>query len=77
MSEDEFTVKRKKVLIADDDEAIRLLVKSIVSNYYVVLEAADGEEAVDMAQMHKPDLILMDILMPVKDGYQGAPGDKK
>jgi putative two-component system response regulator len=77
MSEDDSIEKREKVLIADDDEDIRLLVKSIMSNYYLVIEAANGQEAIEIAQNQKPDLILMDILMPEKDGYQALREIKK
>lgn len=69
MSETDIMPYRGKVLIADDEESIRLLVKSILGNDYVVIEAADGQEAVEAAQNHKPALILMDILMPEKDGF--------
>jgi len=65
----DITPEKKKILIADDEANIRLLVRSILSNNYTVIEAADGQEAVKAAQRHKPDLILMDILMP-KDGLQ-------
>lgn len=43
-------------------------VSSVLGGDYVVLEASDGEEAVDIARSEKPDLILMDIIMPVLDG---------
>jgi two-component system alkaline phosphatase synthesis response regulator PhoP len=62
-------MNRKKILITDDEEHIRLLVSSILSKDYAVLEASDGREAVDMARSYQPDLILMDILMPKMDGY--------
>jgi len=39
---------------------------------YTVLEAADGEEAVTLTRLHKPSLVLMDILMPGKDGYSAC-----
>ena len=59
---------KKKVLIVDDEPAVRQLVRRILSKYYAVLEAEDGAEAVDMARSQKPDIILMDILMPRMDG---------
>ena len=58
----------KKILIADDEEAVRSLVKRILGKTYKVIEADDGEEAVKVAVNQKPDLILMDILMPEMDG---------
>lgn len=62
-------MNRKKILITDDEENIRLLVSSMLGEDYIVLEASDGREAVDMAHSQQPDLILMDILMPRMDGY--------
>ena len=58
----------KKILIADDEASVRLLVKKLLSKNYIVLEANDGKEAVTMAYSEKPDLILMDIMMPKMDG---------
>jgi CheY-like chemotaxis protein len=58
----------EKILIADDEETVRALVKRLLSKTYKVLEADNGEEAVKVAVNQKPDLILMDILMPKMDG---------
>ena len=60
---------RKKVIIADDDADIRQLVKSSLDPYYVILEASNGEQAVNITRKEKPALVLMDILMPKMDGY--------
>ena len=68
----EITPEKKKILIADDEVSIRLLVRSILSGIYTVIEMPDGQEAVEAAQKHKPALILMDILMPKKDGLQAC-----
>lgn len=57
------------ILIADDEQSVRSLVRRLLGGEYIVLEAADGKEAVDMARQYKPDLILMDILMPKTSGY--------
>jgi CheY-like chemotaxis protein len=58
-----------KILIVDDERYVRLLLKKLLSEDYIVLEASNGEEAVSVARTEKPDLILMDILMPKMDGY--------
>jgi len=58
----------RKILIADDEETVRALVKRLLSKSYQVLEADNGEDAVKVAVNQKPDLILMDILMPKMDG---------
>lgn len=60
---------KKKILIADDETGLRLTVGRILDKDYVVLEAANGEEAVEIAKGQKPDLILMDLIMPKMDGY--------
>jgi len=60
---------KKKVLIVDDEELIRQLVSNILAKDYTVLVAIDGEEAINMARRQKPDLILMDMLMPKVDGF--------
>jgi two-component system, OmpR family, alkaline phosphatase synthesis response regulator PhoP len=61
-----------KILIVDDEERIRLMVVRMLGGDYSVLEAADGEEAVTLTRLHKPSLVLMDILMPGKDGYSAC-----
>jgi two-component system alkaline phosphatase synthesis response regulator PhoP len=60
---------KKKILIADDELYIRLLVKDILEPEFTVIEASNGEEAVSAARAEQPDLVLMDILMPKLDGY--------
>jgi CheY-like chemotaxis protein len=61
-------LNRKKILIADDEPSVRLLVKRLLSENYIVLEANDGKEAVSIAYNERPDLVLMDIMMPEMDG---------
>lgn len=69
MSQDD--VKRKKVLVVDDSpENIRVLLE-VLKDDYQVIAAKDGNKALEMAaQDPSPDLILLDVLMPVVDGYQ-------
>ena len=59
-----------KIMIADDSDAIRLVLKDILSigESEVIAEAVDGAEAVDLYREHKPDLLLLDLAMPKKDG---------
>ena len=68
---------KKKILIADDEANIRLLVSSMLGKDYIVLKASDGEEAINIARSQKPDLILMDIMMPNMDGYTACYTIKK
>ena len=63
---------RKSILITDDEASIRMLVKSILGNEYVVIEADNGQKAIEVAQSQHPALILIDILMPEKDGLQAC-----
>jgi len=60
---------KQKILVADDELYIRLLVKDILEPEFTVIEASNGEEAVSAARAEQPDMVLMDILMPKLDGY--------
>ncbi|MDD2488869.1 MAG: hybrid sensor histidine kinase/response regulator [Bacteroidales bacterium] len=60
-----------KILIVDDVKANVMLLKALIKkNNYQILEAGNGKEALDMFELHQPDLILLDIMMPIYDGYQ-------
>ncbi len=61
--------KRKIILVVDDEENVRRLVCSMLGKENTAIEAEDGEVAVHMARRHKPDFILMDVMMPKMDGY--------
>ena len=58
----------KKILIADDEANVRSLVSRALGQHFIVLEARDGQEAIEIARTHQPDLILMDLMMPRVDG---------
>ena len=58
-----------KILIVEDNEKNRTLVKDVLEYHgYEVIEAGNGKEGIKMAKENNPDLILMDIQMPVMDG---------
>jgi response regulator NasT len=63
-----------KVLIADDDPIIRLDLKQMLENlgYYVVAEAGDGQQAIDLARETHPDVCILDVKMPVMDGIEAV-----
>ena len=63
-------MSKKTILVVDDTEWNRDLVVQLLEDDYTVLQAVDGEEAVRKTQEDKPDLILMDLGMPVMDGWQ-------
>lgn len=57
-------------MIADDSDAIRLVIKDILSidDHVVVCEAKDGDETIELFFKHSPDVLLLDLAMPKKDG---------
>lgn len=62
-----------RILIVDDEELIRNVIKEYLKmENYIIDEAADGDEAVNLAKQKNYDLIIMDIMMPKKDGYQAC-----
>lgn len=63
-----------RVLIAEDEALIRLDLAEMLRDegYDIVGEAADGQEAVELAELHKPDLVIMDVKMPRRDGIDAA-----
>ncbi len=61
--------KHGTVLVADDESNVRSLITRMLGEEYSVIEAENGEIAVNMARRYKPDFVLMDIMMPKMDGY--------
>ena len=68
------TTRSRRVLVAEDETLIRLdIVETLTdAGYEVVAEAADGEEAIRLAEEHRPDICVMDVKMPVTDGITAA-----
>jgi response regulator NasT len=68
------TAPVRRVLVAEDETLIRLDIVEILrgEGYEVVAEADNGQKAVDLAREHRPDLVLMDVKMPVMDGITAA-----
>src|SRR3712207_228130 len=63
----------RTVLVADDNGDTRRVVRWMLEQKgYAVIEAADGRQAVAAAVSHRPDLILMDLIMPVLDGFDAV-----
>lgn len=61
------------ILVADDEESLRLLIRTTLdSPEYTILEASDGTSALEMARQQLPDLIVLDWMMPGKDGLEVA-----
>src|SRR5436190_16105731 len=63
----------KRILVVEDQEDLRGVLRDLLtSSGYEMLEAADGQAGVDKAKAEMPDLILMDIQMPIMDGYEAT-----
>jgi two-component system cell cycle response regulator DivK len=63
----------KRILVAEDQEDNRQILRDLLGSVdYEMIEAADGEAAVAAAKRERPDLILMDIQMPLLDGYEAT-----
>lgn len=64
---------RPKILVADDEDDFReLLCLYLKSKKYDILQAADGAQALEISLAQKPDVLLLDLTMPVLDGFQVA-----
>jgi response regulator NasT len=65
---------RIRILVAEDETLIRMDLVEMLgeAGYEVVAEAADGAQAIELAQIHKPDLAILDVKMPVLDGISAA-----
>ncbi|MCP4143763.1 MAG: response regulator [bacterium] len=62
-----------KILIVDDEPSIlNILDFSLGAEGYEVIQASDGAKAYEMAVEHLPDMIVMDVMMPIMDGYQAC-----
>ena len=61
---------KKKILVVDDEpHIVKLIATRLEANGYDVITGSNGEEAIETARTAHPDLILLDVLMPVMDGY--------
>jgi two-component system cell cycle response regulator DivK len=63
----------KRILMVEDTEDNRQILRDLFTGTdYELIEAVDGAAGIAMAEIHKPDLILMDIQLPVLDGYEAT-----
>jgi two-component system cell cycle response regulator DivK len=63
----------RRILVVEDTEDNRQIIRDLLTSFdYELLEAADGAEGVAIAESRRPDLILMDIQLPVMDGYEAT-----
>lgn len=63
------TPTKKSLLIIEDNEDVRSYIRSLFISKYTIYEAGNGEEGVRVAKEQLPDLIISDVMMPVKDGF--------
>ncbi|MBW3583829.1 MAG: response regulator transcription factor [Euryarchaeota archaeon] len=69
-------VRAIRTLIVDDDEPLRMLMHYVLEDaegYEVVGEAVDGVEALELVKAERPDLVLLDLMMPRMDGFEALP----
>jgi DNA-binding response OmpR family regulator len=67
------STKKPVILIADDDpEILTMLGIRLSKKGYQVLEAVDGNQTLNLARKHHPDLVLLDVMMPGKNGWEVA-----
>ena len=69
--------EKKNVLFVDDEPNVRRLSRTILTKKFSVLEAEDGQQAVEIATIDRPDAILMDMMMPNMDGLTACSAIKK
>lgn len=63
-------VEKPTILIIDDNNDIRQYERTLLQDYYFVLEASDGREGLEIARKEVPDLVICDVMMPVMDGLE-------
>ena len=61
-----------KILVVDDESFFRTVLNDALKDQYEIIEGQNGEEAVSLAKTEKPDLIIMDVEMPIKDGIDAC-----
>ena len=69
--------KSLRVLLCDDMQQVRLILRaemSLESDLEIVGEAANGAEAIELARQAQPDVVVLDLTMPVMDGLEALPG---
>jgi DNA-binding NarL/FixJ family response regulator len=69
-----------RVIIVDDHDLLRASLRSMLEcdhDLQIVAEAKDGQEAIELCRLHRPDLVLMDVRMPRVDGFEATRQIKK
>lgn len=66
----ETTTEAKTILICEDEDSLRELVRVSLGDEYRYFEAADGIESIDLARELRPDLVILDLMLPRKSGVE-------
>jgi two-component system cell cycle response regulator len=67
-----FVKSKKKILIVDDELFFREILKDALKDRYAIFEGKNGDEAISLAVAHQPDLIILDVEMPIRDGIDAC-----
>jgi CheY-like chemotaxis protein len=62
----------KKILVVEDVDLNRELIVQLLEDKYRVIEAVNGQEGLELAELERPDLIVMDLSLPVMDGWEAT-----
>lgn len=62
--------QKDKILIAEDDNMVQKIIKEVLEDDFELIFADDGKKALQLAQEHMPGLLLLDIMMPEKNGFE-------
>jgi CheY-like chemotaxis protein len=62
--------KPKNILVVDDNPNNREVVREILEGRYNIIDASDGWEALELAEEFEPKIVLLDVMLPIMDGYQ-------
>ena len=61
---------RAKILVVDDDPVVRRIVLELLNNRYTVISASTGVQLPDLLQKHRPDLVILDVMLPWINGFE-------
>lgn len=64
------TQDRRRILIIDDDPVVRRIILELLNNRYTVVLASTGVQLPDLLQKHKPDLVILDVMLPWVNGFE-------
>src|SRR5438105_14879646 len=66
----EHHTERPKILVVDDDPVVRRIVLELLNNRYTVILASTGVQLPDLLEKHRPDLVILDVMLPWLNGFE-------